>query len=79
MAIKLRGILILDTTYTDVSIYERYSAIPQILNHINFKDAYTCRTKIITSPKSRGLKRKLDYEEDEDDDNRVEEHRMDTQ
>jgi hypothetical protein len=79
MAIKLRGILILDTTYMDVSICERYSAIPQILNHVNFKDAYTRRTKIITPPKSRGLKRKLDYEDDEDDDNRVEEHRMDTQ
>ena len=79
MAIKLRGILILDTTYTNVSICKRYSVIPQILNHVNFKDAYTRRTKIITPPKSRGLKWKLDYEEDEDDDNRVEEHQMDTQ
>jgi len=56
MAIKLWGILILDTTYTDVSICKRLSATPQILNHVNIEDAYTRRTKIITSPKSRGLK-----------------------
>ena len=78
MAIKLQGILILDTTYMDISICKRLSATPQILNHVNIKDTYTRRTKLITSPKSRGLKRKLDYEEDKDE-YTVDDQRMDTQ
>ena len=34
MTIKLRGILILDTTYTDVSINDKYTSRRQILKHI---------------------------------------------
>jgi hypothetical protein len=35
MTIKLRGILILDTTYTDVSINDKYTSRRQILKHVN--------------------------------------------
>ena len=47
IAIKLWGILILDTIYMDISICKIFSTIPKILNCINFKDDHTCQIKII--------------------------------
>ena len=64
MTMKLCGILLLNATYTDISKYA--TAGHQILKHIHLKDAYTRQTKTITPPKSRGLQRKLDYEDDDD-------------
>ena len=62
MSIKLHGILILDTTYTDMSI-----KCSSLLKHINFKEAYTHWAKTITPPNTQSLKQKLDYEEEEDE------------
>ena len=67
MAIKLRGIAVLSTKYTDVSAndWSNFFAKSRILT--SRKDAYT-RRAMAAIEKPRGLKRKLDLEEDEEQD-----------
>ena len=63
MAVKLHGIAVLSTKYTDVSTYDQCFAKSRILT--SPKEAYT-RRAMAAIEKPRGLKRKLELEDDEE-------------